>query len=164
MVVEIRPIEPGDIEGFHQVLDSVARERRFLSFLEAPPIEAARAFVLDNIARGHPQIVAVSPGRGVVGWCDVVPKPRPIYAHGGVLGMGMLAEFRGQGIGTRLIEAALAAARRAGLHRVELTVREHNANAIALYRKVGFVTEGLHRDAVHVDSAYESVICMAILL
>lgn len=33
---EIRPIAEGDVEGFREVLDAVARERRFLSFLEAP--------------------------------------------------------------------------------------------------------------------------------
>jgi RimJ/RimL family protein N-acetyltransferase len=42
-------------------------------------------------------------------------------------------------------------------------VRETNAGAIALYRKAGFVVEGLQRDAVHVDGIYENVICMALL-
>ena len=94
--VEIVPITQDHIESFHRALDFVARERRYLSFLEAPPLESVRAFVLDNIKQGYPQLVAVSAGQ-VVGWCDVVPKPRPIYAHVGVLGMGLLPEFRGQG-------------------------------------------------------------------
>jgi ribosomal protein S18 acetylase RimI-like enzyme len=109
-----------------------------------------------------PQYVAVTAGE-VVGWCDMTPKERPIYAHGGVLGMGLLPQFRGQGIGTKLIRSVLAAARTAGLHRVELTVRETNTGAIALYRKVGFAVEGLQRDAVQIDGIYESVICMALL-
>ncbi len=132
------------------------------TFLEAPPIELTRAFVLNNIKCRYPQYVAVTAGE-VVGWCDVTPKERPIYAHGGVLGMGLLPPFRGRGIGTKLIWSVLAAARRAGMHRVELTVRETNAGAIALYRKAGFVVEGLQRDAVHVDGIYENVICMALL-
>src|SRR4029079_1146191 len=100
--VEIVPIAQDHIESFHRSLDFVARERRYLSFLEAPPFESVRAFVLDNIKQGYPQLVAVSAGQ-VVGWCDVVPTPRPIYAHGGVLGMGLLPEFRGQRLGDRLI-------------------------------------------------------------
>jgi hypothetical protein len=36
------------------------------------------AFVLDHIKRGHSQFVALSAG-DVVGWCDVLPKERPIY-------------------------------------------------------------------------------------
>jgi ribosomal protein S18 acetylase RimI-like enzyme len=153
----------GHIESFHRTLDFVARERRYLSFLEAPPIELTRAFVQNNIKCRYPQYVAVTAGE-VVGWCDVTPKERPIYAHGGVLGMGLLPQFRSQGIGTSLIRSVLAAARTAAMHRVELTVRETNAGAIALYRKVGFAVEGLHRDAVRIDGIYENVICMGLLL
>jgi hypothetical protein len=65
--IEIVPIAQGHIEGFHRALDIVARERRYLAFLEAPPIEATRAFVLDNIKRGHPQFVAVTAGESSAG-------------------------------------------------------------------------------------------------
>ena len=161
-VIEIVPITQGHIEGFHKTLDIVARERRYLSFLEAPPLEATRAFILDMIEQGYPQLVALSGGE-VIGWCDVTPKPRPIYAQSGVLGMGLLPQFRGQGIGKRLILQALAAARALGLQRVELTVRENNANAIALYKRVGFEIEGVQRNAIFVDGTYENLILMAVL-
>ena len=59
----------------------------------------------------------------------------------------LLPQFRRQGIGERLIRQTLAAARAFGLHRVELTVRENNAGAIALYKKFGFAIEGLQRNA-----------------
>jgi ribosomal protein S18 acetylase RimI-like enzyme len=160
--VEIVPITQDHIEGFHRALDFVAREGRYLAFVEGPPLENTRAFVLDHIQRGHPQFVAVSAGE-VVGWCDVTPKERPIYAHGGVLGIGLLPRFRGRGIGTNLIRSTLAATRTIGLHRVELTVRQNNTRAIELYRKVGFVVEGLQRDAVQIDGLYENIVCMALL-
>jgi ribosomal protein S18 acetylase RimI-like enzyme len=159
--IEIVPIAQGHIEGFHRALDIVARERRYLAFLEAPPIEATRAFVLDNIKRGQIQFVAVSADGEVVGWCDVIPMSRPVQAHRGVFGIGVLPQFRGQGIGTKLTKKALAAARAFGLHRVELTVREHNTGAIELYKKEGFEIEGVQRYAVLVDGAYENVVRMA---
>jgi ribosomal protein S18 acetylase RimI-like enzyme len=176
--VEIGPITEAHIESFHKTLDVVARERRYLAFLEAPPLESTRAFILNNIAHGYPQFVATVAGEvsadevlgrqalgcEVVGWCDVTPKSRPIYAHCGVLGMGLLPRFRGQGLGTRLITRTLHAARAFGLSRVELSVREDNTNAIALYEKIGFVTEGLQRNGVLVDGEYENIIEMAILL
>jgi ribosomal protein S18 acetylase RimI-like enzyme len=162
-VVEIVPITQDHIDGFHRALDFVAREGRYLAFVEGPPLENTRAFVLDHIQRGHPQFVAISAGE-VVGWCDVTPKERPIYAHGGVLGIGLLPRFRGQGIGTNLIRSTLAATRTIGLHRVELTVRQNNTRAIELYKKAGFVVEGLQRDAVQIDGLYENIVCMAILL
>jgi ribosomal protein S18 acetylase RimI-like enzyme len=160
--IEIVPIAEGHIDGFHRALDIVARERRYLAFLEAPPIEATRAFVLDNIKRGQLQFVAVSADE-VVGWCDVTPMSRPTQAHRGVFGVGLLPQFRGQGIGTKLTQSALAAARAFGLHRVELTVREHNTGAIVLYKKAGFEIEGVQRGAVLVDGVYENVVCMAVV-
>jgi ribosomal protein S18 acetylase RimI-like enzyme len=160
--IEIVPIAQGHIEGFHRALDLVARERRYLAFLEAPPIESTRAFLLGNIKRGSPQFVAVSASE-VVGWCDVTPIDRPSLAHRGVLGMGLLPQFRGRGIGTKLIQSALAAARAFGLHRVELTVREHNTGAIELYKKIGFMIEGTQRDAILVDGVYEDLVCMAVV-
>src|SRR5260370_16705058 len=60
--VEIGPITEAHIESFHKTLDVVARERRYLAFLEAPPLESTRAFILNNIAHGYPQFVATVPG------------------------------------------------------------------------------------------------------
>ncbi|KRQ99812.1 GNAT family N-acetyltransferase [Bradyrhizobium valentinum] len=162
-VVEIVPITEAHIESFHRALDFVARERRYLAFLEAPPIEVVRAFILNNIKQNYPQLVALSDGE-VVGWCDALPNPRPINAHVGVLGMALLPEFRRRGLGGRLIAQTLAAARAFGLHRIELTVRKNNVVAIKLYKKVGFTVEGLQRHAVLVDGAYEDVVMMAMLL
>jgi GNAT superfamily N-acetyltransferase len=112
--VEIVPITQDHIESFHRALDFVAPERRYLAFLKAPPLESTQAFVLDNISHGYPQRVAVSAGQ-VVGWCDVVPNPRQIYAHVGVLGIALLPEFRWQSIGGRLIRQTLDAAQAFGL-------------------------------------------------
>jgi ribosomal protein S18 acetylase RimI-like enzyme len=160
--VKIVPITQEHIESFHRTLNIVARERRYLAFLEAPPLESVRAFILSNIEQGYPQLVALSGGE-VIGWCDVTPKPRPVYAHSAVLGIGLLPGFRRQGIGERLIRQAIAAAQALGLHRIELMVREGNAGAIELYKKVGFKVEGFQRDAVEVDGVYENLILMALL-
>ena len=161
MAVEIRPIGPNDIEGFHRAVDAVARERKYLAFLEGPPLESARAFVLDNIARGNPQFVAIAEGE-VVGWCDVVRNSRPVHAHCGVLGMGLLPEFRGRGHGRPLIEAALRSAVTSGFSRVELMVHADNGRAIALYERVGFVREGIKRRATCIDGRFDDTIMMAI--
>jgi ribosomal protein S18 acetylase RimI-like enzyme len=116
-----------------------------------------------NIEHGYPQWVALSAGE-VVGWSDVIPMTRPIYAHCGVLGVGLLRQFRRQGLGEKLIRRSLAAARAFGLHRGQLTVPENNTGAIELYKKFGFAIEGLRRDAARVDDAFENVIEMAVPL
>ncbi len=51
-------------------------------------------------------------------------------------------EWRGRGVGSALMSAAIDWARERGLHKLSLSVWPHNAAAIALYRKYGFVEEG----------------------
>ena len=160
--VAIVPIAEAHIRGYHEAVDSVARERRYLAFLEALPLEKSEAFVRENLEQRNPHVVALIAGK-VVGWCDICPIGRPVYAHGGVLGMGILAEHRGRGIGEALMRSALEQARTRGLTRIELTVRADNERAIALYRKIGFLDEGVKRKAIRVDGRYIDVVCMALL-
>jgi ribosomal protein S18 acetylase RimI-like enzyme len=160
--VSIVPVAESHIRGYHEAVDRVARERRYLAFLEALPLDKSEAFVRENLAQRNPHVVALVGGQ-VVGWCDIIPIGRPVYAHGGVLGMGIVEEHRGKGIGEALMRAALRQARERGLLRVELTVRSDNERAIALYRKIGFVDEGVKRKAILVDGRYIDVACMALL-
>jgi RimJ/RimL family protein N-acetyltransferase len=163
MTYQIVPISEEQISGFHAAVDVVAQERKYLAHLEAPPFEETRKFVLRNIEHGYPQFVVVS-AEDVVGWCDVLPnRSRLIYRHCGTLGVGLLPEFRGKGIGRQLMRRTIDAAFAFGLTRIELTVREGNANAIALYKSLGFEIEGLHRNAVCIDGQYENLHSMALL-
>ncbi|CAN7410058.1 GNAT family N-acetyltransferase [Neorhizobium sp. LjRoot104] len=158
----IESIREEHIESFHKALDTVSRERKYLTFLEAPPLEGVRSFVLDMIENAHPQVVAVVDAQ-VVGWCDIRRHPQPIHAHCGTLGMGIIPGYRDKGLGTRLIRAAVGQARERGFHRVELHVHADNLRAVALYEKVGFVREGVARDAVKIDGRYIDSIGMAVV-
>jgi len=160
MTIEVRLIREEDIESFHATVDAVARERKFIARLEAPPLEQVRAFVQRNIEKGYPQLVAVS-DRQVVGWCNIPPMAREVMAHVGDLFMGLKPEWRGQGLGERMLREALAAADAFGYRRIELGVFASNANAVALYRKAGFIEEGVKRRAVLIDGVFHDEIIMA---
>jgi len=162
MDVTIAPIAPEHIEGFHKAVDYVARERRYLASFEAPPLARTSQFVMNNISKGYAQFVAIADDK-IVGWCDIIPKDRPVHVHCGVLGMGLLPPFRGRGNGTALVNTTLNEAWRQTLVRVELTVHADNARAVALYKKVGFETEGTLKDAVRIDGLYKDLILMAIV-
>ncbi|MDF2627651.1 MAG: family N-acetyltransferase [Symbiobacteriaceae bacterium] len=84
--------------------------------------------------------------------------------HKADLFVGVLQAYAGQGLGRRLLEAAEGWARDAGLHRLELTVMAHNARAIALYEKMGFVAEGLARHSLCVDGKWVDEVDMGKLL
>ena len=66
-----------------------------------------------------------------------------VSRHGyGEVNMVVAREWRGRGVGSALLVAAIDWARGRGLHKLSLSVWPHNAAAIALYRKYGFVEEG----------------------
>lgn len=160
MTVDIVPIERRHIAGLREVLDGVARERRYLAFLEAPPLAQVRRFVLNNLRSGAAQFVALDEGR-VVGWCDVTRKTHATLSHGGVLGMGVAASHRGRGVGRRLLATTVETALARGLTRIELTVRADNVAAIALYRRSGFEAEGRMRRYLIVDGQHYDALLMA---
>ncbi len=161
--VIIRRIQSGDIEGFHHCLDAVARERRYLAFLEAPPLDQVRSFVESNLADNVAQAVAVV-GGAIVGWCDICPLPHVGMQHVGNLGMGLLPEHRRRGIGTALVHETIEQARRFGLTRVQLEVFASNVGAIRLYETTGFEREGFKRRGRIVDDIADDLVCMARLL
>ena len=160
--VRIVPAAERYIDGFRAAVDAVARERRHLAFVEAPPIEQSRAFVGWLIGGGGFQFLAVNADDRVVGWCDIVRVDLEGFRHVGKLGIGLLAEYRGRGIGRELAVAAIDAAFAAGIERIELDVFASNEAGIALYRKLGFTVEGVKRRARKIDGRVEDNVMMAL--
>jgi len=160
MDIDIVPIAAGHIKGFHTALDGVARERKFLAFLQAPPIEQTSQFVENNIVQKHTQFVAVANDQ-VVGWCDILPKRGAIHPHVGILGMGLLPEFRHMGIGANLLQSTLSDASGKGFSKIVLNVRVDNKAAIGLYKKFGFKTEGELIDDAFIDGQFTNTFIMA---
>jgi RimJ/RimL family protein N-acetyltransferase len=58
------------------------------------------------------------------------------------IGMAVAVDWRGQGVGSALMVAAVSWAGEAHAHKVVLQVWPHNHSAQALYRKFGFMDEG----------------------
>ena len=161
--IRIVPTSEEHIAGLQRCVDAVARERRWIGFLEGPPLGQTRAFV-EMILRGAGvQFVALNAADEVVGWCDALRLDQETFRHGWRLGMGLLPAVRGRGVGRRLAEAAIAAAKAQGAERIELEVFASNVRAIALYETLGFVREGVKRRARKLDGEYDDVVLMALL-
>lgn len=149
------------VESFRRCVDAVARERRWLALVEAPPLAQTRAFVAMLRAGGGVQMLAVDADEQVVGWCDVMRDDREGFRHCWRLGMGLLPAVRGRGLGARLARAAMDEALARGAERIELEVFASNVRAIALYERLGFVREGVRRGGRLIDGAYDDDVLMA---
>lgn len=162
MNADILPLAESHFEGLLNALDIVAREKRYLAFTQAPPRDKAFAFYRDILANDLCHYVAVQGGE-VIGWCDVLPVHGESRSHVGILGIGLVPSARHRGIGTALMQAALAKAWTKGLSRIELTVRTDNLNAKALYERMGFKIEGRKQRAFLIDGKFHDTYLMALL-
>lgn len=69
-----------------------------------------------------------------------------IAGEGEIQRIAVLEEFRRQGLGRKLLDAMVAAARNRGARAMTLEVRESNEPAIKLYFSAGFRTEAQRKD------------------
>ena len=160
MDVVIRKIEIDDARGFWSAFAEVAGEKRYLLRTEPPPFEKTKAFVRSNIENNYAQYVALH-DKKIVGWADIIPLSHPKMTHVGVLGMGILKDYRGQGVGSQLLKEVTEHAWVSGLKRLELEVFADNITAIHLYKKHGYVQEGVKRYARFLDGQYQDMVMMA---
>ena len=130
----VRPALAGDAREMAELFAAVAGERDGIA--TEPPVDIdERAAQFARSIGGS--VVAVA-GSQVIGLLHV-----EVSRHGfGEIGMLVDRGWRGRGVGSVLLRAAIGLAREQGLHKLCLEVFAHNAAAIALYRKCGFVEEG----------------------
>lgn len=133
----VRRAEAADFDSWFQLLEEVATEGRWIG-MEAPvrrdwfhdafdsSLDSDRAARFVAEIEGH-----------LVGELGV-------HRQAGVADLGMMVRegYRGQGIGSALLEACIDWSRDNRSHKVTLTVFPHNVAGLALYRKHGFVVEG----------------------
>ena len=159
----IAPLSEPWFEGLYYAFDMIAREERYLAFVQAPLKEESFDFYRKIVAHDYPAFVALY-GELVAGWCDVLPLTGGARAHIGTLGIGLVPEARHLGLGARLMETALAKARDKGFTRIELTVRADNHNARALYQRFGFCVEAMQMRGFRIGGSYFDCHAMALLL
>lgn len=133
----VRRASAEDFAPWFRLLGAVAGEGRWLG-REAPVDEAdARRRFLEQLDDPSAEVLLAEVDGRLVGSLG-------IGLHRGVAELGMQVDeaWRGRGIGSGLLSAAIAWAGQSGAHKVALQVWPHNAGAIALYRKFGFAEEG----------------------
>ncbi|WP_294344899.1 GNAT family N-acetyltransferase [Prosthecochloris sp.] len=160
--IVIRLTDENDASQVSVCVDSVARERLFLADTKGFSVEETLEFIRFVRNAGGAHLVAVNRD-SVVGWCDITPYSFEGLTHCGRLGMGLLSEYRGRGIGKKLLAEALPLAFRNGLERIELEVFASNIVAVRLYRYFGFLEEGRKRKARKLDGTYDDVILFGLL-
>jgi ribosomal protein S18 acetylase RimI-like enzyme/diadenosine tetraphosphate (Ap4A) HIT family hydrolase len=156
-VVEIRIAREGD-EPALRALDLATWSTR--SSPSPPP--APDRPVLERWGAANVLVAAV--GDEVLGSLFLAPW-LPLASTRHVLeirGLAVDPARQGEGIGARLLVAAVARAREEGRRRLLLRVLATNDGARRLYERVGFEVEGTYREAFLLDGTYVDDLAMAL--
>jgi ribosomal protein S18 acetylase RimI-like enzyme len=112
----------------------------------------------------HADVLVAEAGGTVAGYVRIGPAEPAVESNRHVLMVRGFAVDPGrhrQGIGRRLIDAAVDAARARGARRLTLRVLADNAAARALYEAAGFRVEGVLREEFLLGGRYVDDVLMA---
>ncbi len=146
-MVMIRELDWNDmhdlISNYYTLYDEVKENRDLgiVLFNEKPSYESEIRWFADlyaDVHSGNAVAVVAEEDSGVVGICDVHRlRPDSEVDHTGVLGIVIKKEYRGRGIGRKLMAEAISRCR-GKFENLKLDVFTLNTRAISLYAKMGF--------------------------
>lgn len=127
------------------------QEAEFLKEKTESPNEIEIVAVVDGVVAGTAGIEAVG--------------AKYKLKHRAELGIAILKEYWGLGIGKALMEACIECAKDAGYTQLELNVVAENERAVSLYKKMGFVEYGRNPRGFNSRlSGYQEVVYMLLVL
>ena len=157
----IRRVTMEDCQSLNDALNSVVAEKFSLASIEPYALSVTEDHVRGSLQYDDPHWVAVDANNKVVGWCDIMRTQMHVLRHCGLLGIGLRYRWRAMGIGQLLMQTALDDARGKEFERIELYVYAYNQNAIAMYKKFGFVEEGRMVCTRKHNGKYDDTLLMA---
>jgi RimJ/RimL family protein N-acetyltransferase len=133
---------------------------------EFNPTAESEARLISEMNRANNSLFLVAEDDGrIVGQLTLQGGKRRNVAHSATLGITVAKEWRGRGVGRRLMAYAIDWARQGGVvKRIELYVFVRNTNAIRLYESCGFEIEGRRRRAAQREGEYLDDLVMGLLL
>ncbi len=129
-------------------------------------LEEERGFIQAHINSPTAILLVAVHNEQVIGLLNFNAHPKVKMRHTGEFGVSIHPDYRGQGIGRKMIEALINWAQ--GVKEIEkliLHVMHTNTGAIKLYENLGFSTEGREvRVIKQPDGSYADLVAMGLFL
>jgi len=120
--------------------------------------------MIEQYLQTHSLILIAHADDKIVGFLSAEKGCYNRIKHTAYIVVGILPEYQGKSIGTNFFRKLEEWARESKLTRLELTVMIYNEGAIHLYKKNGFVIEGVKRKSILLDGTYVDEYYMARIL
>lgn len=133
MNVEIREFQPGDETAFRILNEAWISTYFTMEEKDREVLDDPQGRILDH--GGHIYFAVNGDTGEILGCCALLTMENDVFE---VAKMAVTENWRGQGIGRKLLRGVIAAAHGLGAARLYLETNHTLANAIALYRSEGF--------------------------
>jgi phosphinothricin acetyltransferase len=161
--ITVRPAARADAPAIAEIYNQGIEDRIATLETDLRTPEERRRWLAARGSR-HPVIVAEREGQ-VVGWGSLNQfNPRRAYEYVADFSVYVEREWRGKGVGSRLLARLVELARELGYHKLVLSAFPWNEGGMALYRKFGFRTVGIYREMGKLDGRWVDTIIMEKLL
>ena len=128
-------------------------------------VESEEQWIESNVSSPDSLLLVCTVDGRVVGNCEITRLGGIKHRHRALIGIAILREFWGEGIGKAMFEAMLTAAHEWGVEIVELEVLDTNGRAQGLYERMGFVAVSERPRAVKLKSGdYHALLYMQKML
>ncbi|PAD21656.1 GNAT family N-acetyltransferase [Terribacillus saccharophilus] len=163
----IREIRIDDGENFINLVKEVERKSDFM-LMEAGERKTTpeqQQKQLERFEQQNNSTIFVAEEKGkLVGYLIAIGGTVKRTKHCAYLVIGILQEYRGKGIGSKLFDKVIKWAPKHNVSRLELTVVTENKAGLALYKKSGFDIEGTKRNSININGTNFDEYCMSKLL
>ena len=156
--VTIRQAEIDDAEKLLHCIKTYIPQSEYIPKLEQEiklTIEQEKEWIYYFLTNENSLLLIAEFNNEIVGNIDLTGNRRKIMEHTAVIGMGMLKEWRNTGLGTALLKLAIEWAKENSiLELLWLQVYTDNELGLGLYRKSGFVENGIMKNFFKQDGKY----------
>ncbi|TMU87528.1 GNAT family N-acetyltransferase [Bacillus sp. BHET2] len=146
MNVQIRKARIEDAEAIlHIQREVIAENDYFISVTEEfqKTEEEQRGWIQEISEKSRNTLLVAEINNKVVGWLVFLSQDRKRLMHTGSFGVMIHKDYRGKGVGKKLIEELIQwAEQNPKIEKICLGVFHTNQRAIALYKQLGFIEEG----------------------
>ena len=161
--IVIRKAVKSDSKVLIGYLNIIGGESDFLTFGTGEfgrSIEQEEEFIESALKKENALFIIAEVDGKIVGNLNFSGGVRQRIAHVGEFGVSVLKEYWGNGIGEELIKYLINWSNTVGIIRkINLRVRTDNTRAISIYKKLGFLEEGiLKRDFFINGEFYDSLL------
>ncbi|KGK90107.1 GNAT family protein [Clostridium sp. HMP27] len=164
----IRKAKKSDAKALIEYLNVIGGESDYLTLGAGQfgrSVEQEEEFIVNALNKENALFIIAEVSGKVVGNLNFSGGIRQRTAHVGEFGVSILKKYWGNGIGEELVKYLINWSKNSGMIRkINLRVRTDNTRGISLYKKLGFLEEGIIKRDFLINGKFYDSLLMGLLI